>query len=63
MSDPNYQNMKSSDDPKPEPYIYITSGDPSIGDLTNEITFNLYEGDDIKIISFEYDPPVENTYK
>ena len=21
MSDPNYQNMKSSDDPKPEPYV------------------------------------------
>jgi hypothetical protein len=63
MSDPNYQNMKSSDDPKPEPYIYITSGDPSIDDFTNEVTFNLYEGDDIKIISFEYDQPVENTYK
>ncbi len=58
MSDPNYQNMKNSDDPKPEPYIYITTGDPA-----NEATFNLYEGDDVKIISFEYEPPVENTYK
>lgn len=63
MSDPNYQNMKSSDDPKPEPYIYITSGDPSIEDPANEVTFNLYEGDDVKIISFEYDEPIENVYK
>lgn len=58
MSDPNYQNMKSSDDPKPEPYVYITSGDNA-----NEATFDLYEGDDVKIISFEYDEPIENTYK
>ena len=63
MSDPNYQNMKSSDDPKPEPYVYITSGDPNIEDPANEVTFSLYEGDDVKIISFEYDQPIENTYK
>ena len=63
MSDPNYQNMKSSDDPKPEPYVYITSGDDSIEDPANEVTFSLYEGDDVKIISFEYDEPIENTYK
>ena len=63
MSDPNYQNMKNSDDPKPEPYIYITSGDPSIEDPANEVTYALYEGDDVKIISFEYDAPIENTYK
>ena len=63
MSDPNYQNMKSSDDPKPEPYVYITSGDDSIEDPANEVTFSLYEGDDIKIISFEYDPPIENIYR
>lgn len=63
MSDPDYQNMKNSDDPKPEPYIYITSGDLSTEDPANEVTFNLYEGDDVKIISFEYDEPVENTYK
>lgn len=58
MSDPNYQNMKSSDDPKPEPYVYIKSGDPA-----NEVTFDLYEGDDVKIVSFEYDAPIENIYK
>ena len=63
MSDPNYQNMKSSDDPKPEPYVYITSGDDSIEDPANEVSFSLYEGDDVKIISFEYDQPIENTYK
>ncbi len=63
MSDPNYQNMKSTDDPKPEPYIYITSGDPTVEDPSNEIFFSLYEGDDVKIISFEYDQPIENVYK
>lgn len=63
MSDPNYQNMKNSDDPKPEPYVYITSGDPTIEDPANEVTFDLYEGDDVKIISFEYDAPIENKYK
>ena len=63
MSDPNYQNMKNSDDPKPEPYVYITSGDPAIEDPANEVTFDLYEGDDVKIISFEYDEPIENEYK
>lgn len=63
MSDPNYQNMKNSDDPKPEPYVYITSGVSSTEDPANEVTFDLYEGDDVKIISFEYDQPIENVYK
>lgn len=63
MSDPDYQYMKNSDDPKPEPYIYITSGDPTIEDPANEVSFALYEGDDVKIISFEYDEPIENIYK
>ncbi|MBQ5906116.1 MAG: hypothetical protein IIW88_09645 [Clostridia bacterium] len=63
MSDPNYPNMKSSDDPKPEPYVYITSGNEGIEDPANEVSFSLYEGDDVKIISFEYDPPVENLYR
>ena len=62
MSDPIYKLSGNTDDPKPEPYIYITSGDPSIEDLANEMFFSLYEGDDVKIISFEYDPPIENTY-
>ena len=63
MSDPNYPNMKSSDDPKPEPYVYITSGNEDIEDPANEVSFSLYEGYDVKIISFEYDPPVENIYR
>lgn len=63
MSDPFYKLTANTDDPKPEPYIYITSGDPTIEDPANEITFNLYEGDDVKIISFEYDQPIENVYK
>lgn len=54
MSDPNYQNMKSSDDPKPEPFVYITADD---------LHYDNYEGDDVRIISFEYDAPIENIYK
>lgn len=46
----------------PDPYIYIVSGDPTIEDPTNELYFEPYEGDAIKIISFEYDPPIENKY-
>ena len=58
MSDPQYQMIVSSEQTKPEPYIYITSGDS-----VDEATYALYEGDDVKIISFEYDEPIENTYK
>ena len=60
MSDPDYID---SYDIVPEPYIYITSGDQSIEDPTNEISFDYYTGDDVKIISFEYDEPIENIYK
>ena len=63
MSDPNYKLSENTDDPKPEPFVYITSGDPTIEDPANEVTFDLYKGDDVKIISFEYDEPVENIYK
>lgn len=63
MSDPFYKLSASTDDPKPEPYIYITSGDASVENPANEVTLNLYEGDDVKIISFEYDAPIENIYK
>ena len=63
MSDPSYELIKSSDDPKPEPYLYLTNGNESIDNPSNEVVFSLYEGDDVKIISFEYDSPVENTYR
>ena len=63
MSDPFYKLSGNTDDPKPEPYIYITAGDPSIEDPANEMFFSLYEGDDVKIISFEYDAPIENIYR
>ena len=59
MSDPDYID---SYDIVPEPYLFITSGDPTIEDPTNEVSFDYYEGDDVKIISFEYDEPIENTY-
>ncbi len=58
MSDPIYQLTGNTDNPKPEPYIYIVSGDPA-----KDGTLKPYEGDDVKIISLEYDPPIENTYK
>ena len=54
MSDPDFIDAY---DIAPEPYIYITSGDPDNGQY-----FELYEGDAIKMISFEYDPPIENKY-
>ena len=60
MSDPDYIDNY---DIVPEPYVFITSGDPTIEDPTNEVTFDYYSGDDVKIISFEYDEPIENTYK
>ena len=60
MSDPDYIDNY---DIVPEPYIFITSGDESIEDATNEIFFDYYNGDDVKIISFEYDEPIENIYK
>lgn len=60
MSDPDFTDAY---DVMPEPYIYITSGDPTVEDPTNGLFFELYEKDDIKIISFEYDPPIENTYR
>ena len=63
MSDPDYKLDENTDVYKPEPYLYITSGDESIEDPTNEIFFDYYEGDDVKIISFEYDKPIENEYK
>ena len=60
MSDPDYINNY---DIVPEPYFYITSGDESIEDPTNEVFFDYYSGDDVKVISFEYDQPIANTYK
>ncbi len=58
MSDPNYDNIVSGkDNTKPEPYLYIKSGEPS------DEAFLDYTGDDVKIISFEYDQPIENTYR
>ena len=64
MSDPQYEMILSSEQTKPEPYVYITSGNKVVADdPINEVFFDAYEGDDVKIISFEYDEPIENTYK
>ena len=63
MSDPNYKISENTDDPKPEPFVYIASGDPSNEDTANEVSFDYYDGKDVKIISFEYDQPIENTYR
>lgn len=58
MSDPHYKSGENTDFPKPEPYLYIVAEESE-----NEYLLNRYEGDDVKIISFEYDPPIENKYK
>ena len=58
MSDPHYKANENTDHPKPEPYLYIVAEESE-----NEYLGNLYEGDDVKIISFEYDEPVENKFK
>ena len=58
MSDPHYKSNENTNYPKPEPYLYIVAEESE-----NEYLGNLYEGDDVKIISFEYDEPIENIYK
>ena len=63
MSDPLYKITENTDVYKPEPYIYITSSDETMDASTNEVFFDYYSGDDVKIISFEYDEPIENTYR
>lgn len=63
MSDPLYKATENTDDPKPEPCFYMTSGNVDAADESSEIHFGDYEGDNVKMISFEYDPPIENTYK
>lgn len=63
MADPNYKLSENTDDPKPEPYLYVTSVATDIEDSAKEVIFSDYEGDDVKIISFEYDKPIENIYK
>ena len=59
MSDPHYKSNINSDDRKPKPYLFITPVEYD----ENEYKGNWYEGDDVKIISFEYDPPIENAYR
>jgi hypothetical protein len=59
MADPHYKANENTDEPKPEPYLYILTSDGA----ENEYKGNLYVGDDVKIISFKYDKPIENTYK
>ena len=63
MADPHYKSNANTDDPKPEPYLYISTFDTSDKDPDDEIFYSLYEGDDVKIISFECDAPIKNTYK
>ena len=58
MSDPFYESIVSSDDPEPMPYLYVVAEESE-----NEYIRNYYEGDDVKIISFVYDEPIENEYK
>ncbi len=59
MSDPHYKANENTDYPKPEPYLYIVTAEEG----ENEYMGNRYKGDDVKIISFEYDPPIDNEYR
>ena len=65
MADPSYADLFYEDEEaKPEAVLYVTSN--SMGDVEsaeNEVSISTYEGDDVKIISFEYDQPIANTYK
>ena len=61
MSDPDNMYSDGTLVFMPDPCIYITIFDPNVED-PEEFYYEVYEGDDIKIISFEYDPPIENTY-
>ena len=65
MADPSYADLFYEDEEaKPVAELYITSN--SMGDVEsaeNEVSVGSYEGDDVKIISFEYDQPIANTYK
>lgn len=60
MSDPHYKSNENTDEPRPEPFLYIAEVEEN---SEYEYMGNLYEGDDVKIISFEYDEPIENKYK
>ena len=65
MADPSYEYLFFEDEEaKPVAELYITSS--SMGDVEsaeNSVSVGTYEGDDVKIISFEYDQPIANTYK
>lgn len=61
MSDPDNMYSDGTLVFMPDPCIYITTFDPNV-EYPEEFDYEVYEGDNIKIISFEYDPPIENTY-
>lgn len=63
MSDPLYKSLENTDDPKPEPDIYVESADSYDNGETAYSATSDYLADNIKIISFEYDEPIENIYK
>ena len=65
MADSSYSNLfNSEEEAKPEAELYITSSSMSDEEsVANEISFGSYEGEDVKLISFEYDRPIANTYK
>ena len=61
MSDPDNMYSDGTLVFKPDPCIYLTTFDPNV-ENPDEFDYEVYEGDNIKLISFEYDPPIENTY-
>lgn len=63
MSDPYYKSNESSDVHQPEPQIYLEKETANADDTMSESDFGEYKGDDVKLISLTYDPPIENEYK
>ena len=61
MSDPDNMYSDGTLVFMPDPCIYTTTFDPDV-ENPEEFDYEVYKGDNIKIISFEYDPPIENTY-
>lgn len=62
MADPFYKSNKNTDAPAPEPVLFIRYTDPDkieqFGEGSSDVSAY-----DVKIISFEYDKPIENTYE
>lgn len=62
MSDPFYKSNANTDEPKPEPVMYLVYSDPALIAENGESTTDL-SAYDIEFDSFVYDKPVENIFE